>query len=208
MTPDAVQRMFMQGGAYRFARWGRPIVPVVFGVEAASLGTIKGAIEAMVTLAGHRMAETDPELGANLMLFFFRDWAELLEVPDLDALIPDLAATVARLQAAEATAYRAFRFDAAGAIKAGFLFVRMGGGQEDLPAEQVALIQAVHAMATWGEAAFADVSPLALHPETGAALLRPEVAALIRAAYDPVMPAAADDPSHALRLFARLGAGQ
>jgi hypothetical protein len=30
---------------------------------------------------------------------------------------------------------------------------------------------------------------------------------VIRAAYDPVMPAAAGDASHALRLAARIGAG-
>ena len=45
------------------------------------------AAEAVVTLANHRMAETDPELGANLMIFFFRDWAELPQVPNLDRLI-------------------------------------------------------------------------------------------------------------------------
>ena len=60
-------------------------------------------------------------------------------------------------------------------------------------------------MLRWGEAAFAGSSPLALHPETGAAVLRPEIAEVIRAAYDPVLPDAAEDPSHALRLFARIG---
>ena len=84
-------------GDYRVARWGRPIVPVVFGVEDATLAVIKGAIEAVVALAGHKMAETDPELGANCMVFFFRDWQELLEVPDLERLIPDLKPLVERL---------------------------------------------------------------------------------------------------------------
>jgi len=69
---DEVERLFRQSGAYRFARWGRPIVPVVFGVDDASLAFVKGAIEAVVQLAGHKMAETDPELGANLLLFFLR----------------------------------------------------------------------------------------------------------------------------------------
>jgi hypothetical protein len=35
-------------------------------------------------------------------------------------------------------------------------------------------------------------------------MLRPEIAGVIRAAYDPVLPAMAQDPSHALRLAARL----
>ncbi|MEJ2037136.1 MAG: hypothetical protein P8X69_14310, partial [Maritimibacter sp.] len=80
--------MFTSGEAYNFARWGRPIAPIVFGVEDATLATIKGAIEAVVMTAGHMMAETDPEFGVNLMMFFLRDWAELREVPDLDKLLP------------------------------------------------------------------------------------------------------------------------
>ncbi|MGR3364822.1 MAG: hypothetical protein ACU0CY_11655 [Maritimibacter harenae] len=205
MTPEEIEAYFTRDGQYAFARWGRPIVPVVFGVEDATLGTIKGAFEAVVALAGHRMAETDPELGANLMVFFFRDWAELREVPDLDRMIPDLHPLIDRLEAAQATQYRAFRFDDAGGIQACFVFIRMGGGMEELPAETIALTQAVMAILTWGERAFSETSPLALHPETGATILRPDVAGLIRAAYDPVMPVAADDPSHALRLSARMG---
>jgi hypothetical protein len=204
MTPQDVAQMFTRGDDYAFARWRRPIVPVVFGVENETLGTIKGAIEAVVVLAGHKMAETDPELGANLMLFFLRDWRELLDVPRLGEMIPGLAETVARLEAVDAAQYRAFRFEADGAIRACFVFVRMAGAMATLPAETIALTQAVQALLTWGESAFAEASPLALHPETGAAILRPEIAGLIRAAYDPVMPAAADDPAHALRLFARI----
>jgi len=204
MTPEAVQALFMQGDDYAFARCGRPIVPVVFGVEDETLGLINGAVEAVVAMAGHKMAETDPELGANLMLFFFRDWAELSGVPNLGDMIPDLDATVTRLEAVQATQYRAFRFDDAGAIQAAFVFVRMGGGMENLPAETIALTQAVQALLTWGPGAFAVASPLGLHPDTGAAVLRPEIAAVIRAAYDPVMQATASDPAHALRLFARM----
>lgn len=206
MTPEQIEALFAREGGYRFARWGRPVAPVVFGVDAATLDVVKAALQAVATLAGREIAETDPELGANLMIFFFRDWAELIDVPNLGELIPDLEATVARLQAAEATRYRAFRYDRAGAIQAGFVFLRMAGGLEALPAETIALTEAVETALAWGEAAFAERSPLALHPETGAAILRPEIAALIRAAYDPVMPDAASDPSHALRLAARMGA--
>ena len=75
LTPDEIEALFTRAdGEFLFTRWGRPIAPVVFGVEDATLGTVKGALEAVVTLAGHEMAETDPELGANLMIFFFRDW--------------------------------------------------------------------------------------------------------------------------------------
>ncbi len=208
VTPEEIEAQFTrQAGGYVFARWRRPVVPVVFGVEEASLAVVKGAIEAVVGLAGHRMAETDPELGANLMLFFFRDWDELLEVPKLGDMIPDLTPLVARLQAADASQYRAFRFDNDGAIQACFGFVRMQGAMADQPAETIALSQAVQAILLWSEQAFDRVSPLAILPDTGATILRPEVADLIRAAYDPALPVAATDPAHALRLFARLQAG-
>ena len=75
MTQDEVSPYFTRAdGSYLFARWGRPIAPVVFGVEDATVSIVKGALEAVVALAGHQMAETDPELGANFMMFFIRDW--------------------------------------------------------------------------------------------------------------------------------------
>lgn len=203
MQPDQVRQMFTRAdGSYLFARWGRPIVPVVFGVEDATLATVKGAIEAVVTLAGHKMAETDPELGANLMIFLFRDWAELPQVPGLEGLIPDLGPLCARLAAEDAHTYRAFRFDADGAIRACFVFLRMAGPLAQMPAEDLALAQAAQAICLWSDKAFADTSPLAV--VQGRVILRPEIAALIRAAYAPVMPAVAQDPSHALRLAARM----
>lgn len=205
MTPQDVETLFTrQDGSYGFARWGRPIAPVVFGVEDATLQTVKGALEAVVTLVGHQMAETDPELGSNLMMFFFREWAELLEVPDLERLIPDLKALVGRLQEADATQYRAFRFDNDGGIQAAFVFLRMNDAMASIPAEALALGEAVQTIVTWGPQAFAAQSPLAVVPDSGATVLRPEIAAVIAAAYDRMMPVAAEDTSHALRLFARL----
>ncbi len=193
-------------GRYAFARWGRPIVPVVFGVDEETLSVVKGAIEAVVTLAGHKMAETDMELGANLMMFFFSDWDELLDVPRLGEMIPDLDGVVARLKMADANQYRAFRFENDGGIQACFVFIRMSGSMVEMQADTLALGQAVQAILMWGEAAFATKSPLAVLPDGGAVILRPEIAALIEAGYDPVMPVAANDKSHALRLFARMGA--
>ncbi len=199
---DEVERLFRQSGAYRFARWGRPIVPVVFGVDDASLAFVKGAIEAVVQLAGHKMAETDPELGANLLLFFLRDWDELTEVPGLCDMLGDVPKLVDRLHARRANQYRTFRFDEGGAIKACFAFVRLDAALADLPAETVALGQAVQAILAWGEDAFAE-RPALVDAQSGA-MLHPEVAALIRAAYDPLLPLAASDASHALRLAARV----
>lgn len=205
MTPDDITPLFTRAdGGFLCARWGRPIVPVVFGVDDATLSTVKGAIEAVVTLAGHKMAETDPELGANLMVFFFRDWVELPQVPNLDRLIPDLGPLCDRLAAAGANQYRAFRFDPNGAIRAVFVFLRMDDHLSAMPAADLALGQAAQAILCWGDGAFAQTSPLALAGEK--VVLRPEIAGIIRAAYDPVLPAASQDASHALRLAARVAA--
>ncbi len=207
MTPQAIETLFTRAdGSYVFARWGRPIAPVVFGVEEESLGIIKGACEAVVALAGHHMAETDPELGSNLMVFFLRNWDELTDTPHMEKLVPDLMALVARLNAGGANQYRFFRFDDAGAIKAAFVFIRMNGAMAAVPAEDLALGQMVQSILLWSDTAFTDHSPLARMPD-GITVLRPDIADVIRAAYDPVMPSRAQDVSHALRLAARLSQG-
>ena len=199
MTPEAITAAFTHPAGFHFARWGRPIVPVVFRVQDQTLSVVKGAIEAVVTLARHKMAETDPELGANLMIFFFADWAELPEVPNLDRLIPDLGPLCARLAAQEAHHYRLFRFDDQGAIRACFTFLRMNSPLAEVPAEDLALSEAAGMMLLWGEAA-----PAFLARSAGATLLSPQVTALLRAAYDPVLPACSRDPVQALRLGARI----
>ncbi len=203
MTPQEIEALFTrESGEYLFARWGRPIVPVVFGVEEETLATIKGAFEAVAALAGHTLAETDPELGANCMVFFFRDWQELLAVPDLDRLIADLGPLVERLVAAGANQYRVFRFDEAGAIKAAFVFLRMDDELSEVPAQTLALSQVVQTILLWSDLAFRERSALAV--ADGTVILRPDIAGVIRAGYDPVLPAMAQDASHALRLYARM----
>lgn len=204
MTPDEITALFTDDGSYRFARWGRPMAPVVFGVDDATLRVVKDAFAAVAMLTGQALAETDPELGVNTMVFFFRDWAELIALPDLERMIPDLPALVGRLEAGGANQYRTFRFDEAGAIKATFVFLRIDGALARLPAEVIALGEAVQVALLWSVSAFSARSPLA-ETSGGVTVLRPEIAAVIRAAYDPAMPATADDPSHALRLFARAG---
>lgn len=206
MTPDQIETLFTRSdGTFAFARWGRPLSPIVFGVEDETLSVVKGAFEAVCTLAGHHMAETDPELGVNVMVFFFRNWDELLDVPDLDRMIEGLAPLTERLKAADANQYRVFHFDPDGAIRACFVFLRMDKELSAVPAETLALSQAVQSMLLWSDTAFRDRSPLG-QVGGGQVILRPDIAGLIRAAYDQVLPSASQDPSHALRLFARISA--
>lgn len=206
VQPIEVEQYFEQDGAYHFARWARPICPVVFGIEDQSLGVMKGAIEAVVALAGLELGETDPELGANMMVFFCRDWDELRDVRDLGALIPELEALVPRLAAAQAHQYRLFRYDEAGAIRACFVFLRMAGAFAELPQDVIALDLAVRSILLWGDLAFAERAPVEAGPD--GVTLRPQIASLVRAAYDPVLPNVAHDRSHALRVFARMEAVQ
>lgn len=203
VEPSEIQRYFTRhDGGYLFARWGRPIVPVVFGVDDATLSVVKGAIEAVTAMAGHQMSDMDPELGANLLIFFFEDWDELIETPDLDKLVPDLLPLVGRLKAEGANRYRLFRFDDAGAIKAVFSFLKMDEALLSVPAGDLALAEAVQCFLLWAEEAFAVQGPLGVASDR--VILRPDIAAIVRAAYDPVMPDVAEDDSHALRMAARI----
>lgn len=204
IDPAQIEALFTRGdGSFAFARWGRAICPVVFGVDDATLGVVKSALEAVVTLSGHEMGDMDAELGSNLMVFFFSEWSELPKVKGMDRLVPDLGPLVERLEAVDANQYRIFRFDDAGAIKACFVFLRMDAHLTAVPAHTLALSQIVQSMVLWSDTAFQDRSPLAVSEDT--TVLRPDIAGVLRAAYDPVLPVVAHDPSHALRLAARVG---
>ncbi len=202
LSADDIARLFTRPDGFLFARWGRAMAPVVFGVDDRTLAAFKGALEAVAARSGRSLAETDPELGANLMIFFLRDWQELGEVPDLDRLIPELAMLLPRLEAAGANQYRLFRFDAAGAIRAAFVFLLLDAELTATPLDALALGQAVQVALLWGEGALAKRPVLVAQP--GGTALAPEIAALIVAAYDPVLPDMSRDPAMALRLAARL----
>ena len=191
-------------GRYVFARWNRPMAPVVFGAADETVAVVRAAISAMTAMTGMPLVDTDPELGANMMWFFLRDWEELLDTPDLDRLIPDLAALVQRLEQASANQYRIFRFDPEGGIRACFVFIRMDEHLADVPADTLALGQSIQSVLLWSDEAFLGGSPLAIVADGGPAVIRPEIADIVRAAYAAGMPPAATDPSHALRLQARL----
>ncbi|WP_235931258.1 hypothetical protein [Paracoccus xiamenensis] len=190
MTADQIADLFTRDGQYLAARWGRPVAPVIFGLADESLDIFRGALKAAYAHAGHPITDTDPEMGANLMMFFCRDWDELAEIPDLDRLTgqPDL---VARLKQQHADHYQIFRFDADGSIRACLSFIRISGALADAHPAQLAETLAMRSMLTFA------------HEITATAPL----AQVIRAAYDPVMPAVARDPSHALRLAARTTSG-
>ena len=203
ISPDGISRLFGSEDGYRFARWGRPIAPVVFGTDDASLTHIKASITQTVHVTGTRTAETDPELGSNFMWFFCAEWDEVAEVPDLDKLIPNLPGVLANLRAKGANQYRYFAFDNDGGIKLCVVMLRLKGHIAELPVQVLITGETVKSLLRWSPQAFAGDSPIAVVKKSGICIVKPGYAALIRAAYDPVMPVAATDPSHALRLSAR-----
>lgn len=188
LGPDAIEAHFTNpDGRFLCARWGRPVAPVIFGLSDESLDVFRSALKAALAHARHPLTDTDPESGVNWLLFAVRDWEDLASLPDLDQMTgqTDLAQ---RLGQQNADTYRLFRFDEAGAIRACFTFLNFGGDLADAHPGQLAEKVAMASLLTWAE----DITP------------DPQLAALIRAAYDPVLPSVAHDPSHALRLAARL----
>lgn len=185
--PERIAALFTRDGQYFCARWGRPVAPVIFGLADETLDIFRRVSGAALAHAGILQAETDPEMGANMLGFFARDWDELAEIPDLDQLTgqTDLPA---RLKSVTADQYRIFRFDADGGIRACITLVNMGGRLADAHPAQLAETLVMRSLLTFAQ----DVTP------------SPELAALIRAAYQPAMPLVARDPSHALRLAARI----
>ena len=204
MSPEEIEAYFTRNDrTFAFSRWGRPIAPIVFGVEDETIRTVKAAVDSVTALANHTLSETDSELGSNLMFFFFRDWEELRHVPKLDQIVPKLGPLTVKLEQEQANQYRFFRFDKFGGIKACFIFVRMDEHLNAVSAEILSLSQVVQSILLWSDVAFKEKSPLALLPK-GETILRPEIAQLIRAAYDPELAVYSDQSSHALRLFARM----
>jgi hypothetical protein len=186
-SADGIAGLFTRDGHYLCARWGRPVAPVVFGLADDSLALFRAVTAAVLAHARHPLVETDPEMGANMLSFFLRDWDELKAVPDFDRLVgqPGLPE---RLKAQVAGQYRVFRFDADGAIRACISLINVGGTLAEAHPGHLAETLAVRAMLTFAR----DVQPSA------------GLAQVIRAAYDPALPMVARDASHALRLAARV----
>ena len=154
MDSDRIASLFTRDGRYLCARWGRPVTPVIFGLADESLPVFRDATRAVLAHAGVPMAETDPEMGANFLTFFVRDWDELAGVPDFDQLT-GRADLLARLKAGDAGQYRLFRFDDNGAIRACITLVNMGGALADAHPGQLAETLAVRALLTFA----GDVPP-------------------------------------------------
>ncbi|MEM0945129.1 MAG: hypothetical protein AAGI70_14415 [Pseudomonadota bacterium] len=207
-SADQIAALFTRSdGSFRFARWGRRPAPVIYGTNDEGIRIFEEALADVAALAGLETQEIDPELGANFMVFFSRDWRELQEVPHLSKLIPDLDRLVTTLMAAGANQYRIFGFDEAGAIRICLILLRYDDDLQRVSAQTLSVSQCVQSMLLWSDHAFTAESPIALVDDgqtEGRCVVKPWFGDLLRVAYDPVIPAASDDASLALRLAARL----
>jgi hypothetical protein len=192
------------GGAFRFARWGRPLAPVIYGTNDEGIRIFEQGLRSVSTLAGLETIEIDPELGANFLVFFVAEWSELTAVPQLEKLIPGVGKLATTLATEGANQYRVFGFDDQGAIRVCITLLRYDDALKRVSAQTLAVSQSLMGILLWSRHAFDSESPVALAAGTGLCVVKPWHASMIRAAYDPVIPSASAEPALALRLAARV----
>lgn len=204
ISPEWVESHFTRSmGGFRFARWGRDLAPVIVGTDDQGCRIFEDGIRAVAAVARLPVGELDPELGANLLVFLVNDWEELHQAPNLVRLIPNLGDLVAELAGQGANQYRVFNFDENGAIRLCIVLIRYDEEMQRVSAQTLAVSQAYQSMLLWSDRAFADETPIAL-TEDGLCVIKPRHAALLAAAYDPVLPPASTEPALAHRLAARI----
>ena len=203
---ERIQRLF-GGDQFKFARWGGPISPVVVGLDDKGCKLFEEAIGAVAEVAGARIEEIDPEMGANFMVYVMSDWAHAARAPNLPNFLPDLPALIQRLTEANANRYRVFAFDDAGAIRAAITLLRYDEQMQAAPVDYIALTEAALGMLVYDEAGVAADRPVVMarfEDDDARAIMSPWHAMLLRAAYDPAIPAGSKDPALAMRLAARI----
>ena len=200
----AIEKLFTQSnGVFHFARWGRPIAPVIFGVDDATLGAVKTVMTQVLAITGQVMVETDPEMGANFIWIFCADWAEVQNLPDIDKLLPHWAQTQIKLREQKSNSYRYIAYDGDGAIRFCALVIKIAGAYGQQPLPVIATTQILQSLCSFAPNKFAQDSPIALD-HNGVCSIKPPYRAVLQAAYDPVLPAASADATLALRLKARV----
>ncbi|MEL6316678.1 MAG: hypothetical protein AAFR16_03450 [Pseudomonadota bacterium] len=186
---------------FAFARWTRPIAPAVYGVAETHAAAMAAGIRRAAGVAGAGAADDDPDYGANLFVFVCEAWVELLDVPRLEELVPDLRRLLAILSATEANQHRLFNFGEDGGIRLAVVLLRQDAEMAKQHRDALALGQAARALLTWSDAAFEDEAPV-MRRRDGRFAIRAWHTRLMKVVYDPdnAIPPASDDPELAERL--------
>lgn len=207
---ERIQALFggAEAGGFKFARWGGAIAPVVIGLDDRGCRLFEEAIGAVADVAGAEIEEIDPEMGANFMVYVMSDWAHAAKAPNLPSFLPDLPALIQRLTEANANRYRVFAFDDQGAIRAAITLLRYDEQMQAAPVDYIALTEAALGMLVFDERGASEDRPVIMarfDDGDTRAVLTPWHAKLLKAAYDPTIPAGSKDPALAMRLAARIG---
>ena len=199
-----ISSLFVRDGEYRFSRWNKPISPVVFGVDDTSLVAIRAAFSNVIELTALGLTDLDPDLGANFLVFFCSEWKELNGIPNLNKLIPNLFDLLDTLDENGANQYRTFSFTEAGAINVSVLLLKYDSHLASVSVQTLSTSQMLQSILLWSPDAFKTESPIAIVEANNMCVIKPFYAALVKAAYDQVLPDYSEDPAHALRLQSRL----
>lgn len=208
MTPDdnnlrKIKSLFCHDGEYHFSRWNKSIVPVIFGTDDDSLTILKDAFAKVISYSTINMADFDPELGANFMIFFCKDWKELEFVQNLNQILPKPEILLKRLQGSKSNQYRLFRFTKNGSINFCIQLLKYDHEMSSISTYSLGLNQILKSIVFWSPTAFDKESPIEKLSGCDLPNIRPFFRSLITAAYDPVLPNQSRDEAHALRLLAR-----
>ena len=204
MILEKIRKLFSHQGVYKFSRWKEPIAPVVFGVNDISLAEMKNAFSEVVSLSHNSLFDVDPNLGSNFMIFFCSNWKELYGVPNLEKLITNLADLVKSLEATKSNQYRSFRFSSDGSIRLCVVLIKYDSKLAAVSVQTLATNQMLQSILLWSPEAFKEESPIAYANKNNYCFVKPFYSALIKAAYDRVLPDVSYDSNHALRLMARV----
>ena len=204
MINKRISDLFRRDNHYHFARWTKPLCPVVFGVDDNSLIAIKSAFSEVLSIASLELSDFDPDLGANFLVFFCATWSELAKVPNLNRLLPDISNLLETLDQNEANQYRSFSFKADGTINLVVVLLKYDSDLSSVSIQTLALSQMLQSILLWSPSAFTEESPIAIIKNSKRCVIKPFYAALIKAAYDPILPDYSLDEAHALRLEARV----
>lgn len=206
---DHVERIktLFGGDNFKFARWAGPIAPAVIGLDERGAKLFGEAVRALAEAAGHPMAAEEPQSGEGFHIYVMKSWADAARMPGLPDFLPELPALISRLTQAQANCYRVFAFDDQGAIRSAITMLCYDERMQAAPVDYIALTEAALGMMVYDEAGVSEDRPVAMADFGDGdqrAVLQPWHAQLLRAAYDPSIPAGSKDPALALRLAARI----
>ena len=162
MSDNPVQSLFLRDGKYHFSRWAKPLSPVIFGVDDSSLIAIKEAFSDVLSLTPLELSDFDPNLGANLLMFFCSKWDELSTIPNLNKLIPNLSDLLETLDQNQANQYRTFSFSRDGAINFVVVLLKYDLELSSVSVQTLAVGQMFQSILLWSPEAFRDYSPIAV----------------------------------------------